>query len=145
MCCRIFVIKHDPEISRKILYERARDCLKPSRHLSMLYVDCFLAWYPGLSQSCEKVHYNIYWSNLDYIKQHSQSRLRMSTLFSDPACVFLISIKLCYEVHVENYLPLDQKPIRAIRMRSSYWKVPFSCCENLNVRCLPAFDSGNTC
>lgn len=145
MCCRIFVIKHDPEISRKILYERARDCLKPSRHLSMLYVDCFLAWYPGLSQSCEKVYYNIYWSNLDYIKQHSQSRLRMSTLFSDPACVFLISIKLCYEVHVENYLPLDQKPIRAIRMRSSYWKVPFSCCENLNVRCLPAFDSGNTC
>lgn len=54
--------------------------------------------------------------------------------FSDPACVFLISIKLCCEVHIENYLPLDQKPIRAIRMRSSYWKVPFSCCENLNVR-----------
>lgn len=31
-----FVIKHDPEISRKILYERARDCLKPRGHLSML-------------------------------------------------------------------------------------------------------------
>lgn len=94
--------------------------------------------------NCEKVHDNIYWSNLDYIRQHSQSRLRMSTLFSDPACVFLISIKPCYEVHVENYLPLKQKPIRAIRMHCSYWKVPFSCCENLNVRCLPAFDSGDT-
>lgn len=144
MCCRIFVFKHDPEIPRKILYERAKDCLKPRRHLSMLSVDYFLGWYLGIFQSCEKVHYNIYWNNLDYIKQHSQSRLKTSTLFSDPACVFLISIKLCYEVHVEN-LPLDQKPIRAIRMRRSYWKVPFSCCENLNVRCFPAFDSGDTC
>ncbi|KAF2978118.1 hypothetical protein EK904_007249 [Melospiza melodia maxima] len=42
MCCIIFVIKHDPEIPRKILYERARDCLKSGRHLSMLSVDCFL-------------------------------------------------------------------------------------------------------
>lgn len=69
--------------------------------------------------------------------------MRMSTLFSDPARVFLILIKPCCEVHVENYLPLDQKTIRAARMRSSYWKVPFSCCENLHVRYLPAFDSGD--
>lgn len=147
MCYRIFVIKHHPEISRRILYERARDCLKARSHLSMLYVDCSLAWYPGLSQSCEKVHYNIYWSNLDYIGQHSQPRMRKNTLFSDLACVFLILIKPCYEVHVENelhwYLPLDQKPIRAIRMCSSYWKVPSSCCENLIVSYLPAFDSGD--
>lgn len=143
MCYRIFVIKHHPEISRRILYERARDCLKARSHLSMLCVDCSLAWCPGLSQSCEKVHYNIYWSNLDYVRQHSQSRMRMNTLFSDPACVFLILIKPCYVVYVENDLCLDQKPIRDKRIHSSYWKVPFSCCENLNVTYLPAFDSGD--
>lgn len=102
----------------------------------------------GLFWSCEKVHYNIYWSNLDYIGQHSQSRMRMNTLFSNPACVFLTLIKPCYEAHVESelcwwYLPIDQKPFRAMMMHGSYWKVPFSCCENLNVRYLPAFDSGD--
>lgn len=43
MCYRIFVTKHDPEISGKILYERARDCLKAKNHLSVLYVVCFPA------------------------------------------------------------------------------------------------------
>jgi len=43
MCYRIFVNKHDLEILRKILYDRAKDCLKARSHLSMLYVDCFLS------------------------------------------------------------------------------------------------------
>lgn len=54
MCCIIFVIKHDAEISRKILYERARDCLKSRRHMSVLSVDCFLGWYLGFRKAVRR-------------------------------------------------------------------------------------------
>lgn len=71
MCYRIFVIKHDPEISGKILYERARDCLKARSHLSVLYVVCFPAWYlEGFSEAVRRytiIFIEVIWTTLDNI------------------------------------------------------------------------------
>lgn len=96
---------------------------------------------PGLSQSCEKVHCNIYWSNLDYVREHSQSRVRMSTLFSDPACFPHLNKAILWGSCRRRFVSWSETRWSCKDNAELFLEVTFSCCENVNVRCLPAFDS----